>query len=434
MMEKWSKINLTSVTGRNVFWTMTINLLKAGCAALLAWVAARSFGPEGIGLLMLLRTSMSILCLILSAGMPLAVTYYVASKKYPIEDIALSLIVFSLFASAITFGLWLLGSPFLHQRYFPFLTPHQILLAGLLAPMILGNQMASRLLQGKQNYLAANSILMAADLAILITLWSLVLLQPKPDYRLILEAVLIGEGMSFLLGLGLVMRLGIRPRLRLHFPFLREALSYGIRGQIGAIVNIMNYRLDLLILGFFATPAVVGLYGLASKFAEVLRVLPNAVAFVYMPRFGKRAFAEAARMAEETFYLLMMINLGLVVAAALLGKILILTFFGPSFQPAVLPFYILLLGMAAQGGNGALSAFHNGTGNPEYSTYAVGLAFLVTLVFDLLLIPPYGATGAAIASSLSYATIALALLFFFSRNTGRAFGRFKLWQWNMTKP
>jgi Na+-driven multidrug efflux pump len=42
---------------------------------------------------------------------------------------------------------------------------------------------------------------------------------------------------------------------------------------------------------------------------------------------------------------------------------------------------------------------------------AVGLA--VTVVLDVVLIPPFGAVGAAIASAVAYATSALALVAFF---------------------
>jgi peptidoglycan biosynthesis protein MviN/MurJ (putative lipid II flippase) len=42
---------------------------------------------------------------------------------------------------------------------------------------------------------------------------------------------------------------------------------------------------------------------------------------------------------------------------------------------------------------------------------AAGLA--VTVVLDVALIPPYGATGAAIASAVAYVTSTLALIWFY---------------------
>jgi Na+-driven multidrug efflux pump len=45
----------------------------------------------------------------------------------------------------------------------------------------------------------------------------------------------------------------------------------------------------------------------------------------------------------------------------------------------------------------------------------MGAGLLVTVVLDFLLIPPFGANGAAIASAAAYLTTTLALLWFFWR-------------------
>jgi Na+-driven multidrug efflux pump len=48
----------------------------------------------------------------------------------------------------------------------------------------------------------------------------------------------------------------------------------------------------------------------------------------------------------------------------------------------------------------------------------------VTVVLDLVLIPPYGATGAAIASAVAYITTQLTLVwFFFALRRSRGDGR-----------
>jgi Na+-driven multidrug efflux pump len=44
----------------------------------------------------------------------------------------------------------------------------------------------------------------------------------------------------------------------------------------------------------------------------------------------------------------------------------------------------------------------------------MGLGLIATVGLDLILIPPFGATGAAIASAVSYLSTALALIAFFS--------------------
>jgi O-antigen/teichoic acid export membrane protein len=87
--------------------------------------------------------------------------------------------------------------------------------------------------------------------------------------------------------------------------------------------------------------------------------------------------------------------------------------YGPSFQSAVEPAHILLLGLAAEGVAGVITAFLYGIGRPGLNSIAMGSGVVVTVALDLLLIPRFGAVGAAVASSAAYvsSTMALVLLF-----------------------
>jgi O-antigen/teichoic acid export membrane protein len=76
----------------------------------------------------------------------------------------------------------------------------------------------------------------------------------------------------------------------------------------------------------------------------------------------------------------------------------------------VIPAQILLVGLAAEGAAGVITAFLYGRGRPGLNSLAAGTGLIVTVVLDLILIPPLGAVGAAIASSAAYLTTTLTLL------------------------
>src|SRR6266508_2685763 len=87
--------------------------------------------------------------------------------------------------------------------------------------------------------------------------------------------------------------------------------------------------------------------------------------------------------------------------------------FGSDFEPSVQLGWILIPGTTAYGIAYAFSAVIIGRGHPGYILRATAIVTPLTLVLYLLLIPNFGATGAAVASTLSYtATSALYWLYF----------------------
>src|SRR3954452_14301187 len=79
----------------------------------------------------------------------------------------------------------------------------------------------------------------------------------------------------------------------------RRVASYGLRGQVGGLITLLNLRLDFAILGAMAGPAVLGSYAVASKYAELLRLPGTAVTWVFYPRLAKLDQPEAAAAARR---------------------------------------------------------------------------------------------------------------------------------------
>jgi O-antigen/teichoic acid export membrane protein len=206
---------------------------------------------------------------------------------------------------------------------------------------------------------------------------------------------------------------------------LRRAMGFGIKGYASNALQFVNYRLDLLILNATATGAAVGHYSVAVSVTSVMWLLPQALSDVLFPRVASlsaaaneqghqmRAFVEAKSMRHTVIVTL---AVSAVVAAALL--LLVVPVYGPAFEPAITLGLILLPGVALLGLTGPLSAAILGRGHPELSLISTAIVTPVTVVLYVLLIPALDATGAALASTISYsATFALAA-FFYRRVTG----------------
>jgi O-antigen/teichoic acid export membrane protein len=114
------------------------------------------------------------------------------------------------------------------------------------------------------------------------------------------------------------------------------------------------------------------------------------------------------------------LTLASVLATAVGGPLLILYAYGPEFRSALTPMLILLPGMLFLGLGVVVAGDLRGRGRPGLSSTIAGATAVVTLALDFALIPPFGITGAAVASDLAYAFYGLVSLAALARVTGIA--------------
>jgi O-antigen/teichoic acid export membrane protein len=112
--------------------------------------------------------------------------------------------------------------------------------------------------------------------------------------------------------------------------------------------------------------------------------------------------------------------IGIAVAAlpvALLTSPVMRLLYGAQFGPAVTPARVLLAGMLLAGGSGIASAYLYGRGTPGLNSIVLGAGLVITVVLDLLLIPRFGALGAAVASTAAYLSTDALLVYLLLRLT-----------------
>lgn len=182
-------------------------------------------------------------------------------------------------------------------------------------------------------------------------------------------------------------------------------LRYGLAGHAGTIFQNLNYRLDFYLVALLLSTTDVGIYALAVALAEALLLLPDALGVVVMQRAA--ASPGAGRATEVT------LRLG--VAAALVGGALLAlsstravpALFGPGFADVPSTITALLPGIVAIAVWKTLVNDLAGRGFPTVKSTSAAAAAVLTIGGDLLLIPPFGIVGAAVASSISYTAAAV---------------------------
>ncbi len=398
--------------------TLFAGNVAARVAALIALavatvMVARSGGPTLVGAFTLMRVLPGLAGVLAALGLPGATPYFLASRN---DDPRLrpTLVVLALLgACAATLG-WLVLTPVLH-RYFFADWGVGLVLAGALAvftqlPVAVGKSM----LQGEQDLQGANLAIIAEE-AVYLPVYGAFLLFSSGAmtmlYALIIADVLVAAGIFVRLWQRGFFAGWARPDLALG----KEIAGYGARGQLGGLLSLVNLRLDVGILGAIAGPAVLGVYAIASKYAELLRLPGLAVNYVLYPIFSARNGGDARARTTALIVPSLFAPLLVAVPLAVLAAPVLPLIYGKDFHGAIVPAMILLVGLLGDVLANLISAYLFGIGRPGWNSLAIGAGVIMTVVGDILLIPRYGASGAAFASCFAYLASDLALLFFFRR-------------------
>jgi O-antigen/teichoic acid export membrane protein len=193
----------------------------------------------------------------------------------------------------------------------------------------------------------------------------------------------------------------------------RRSLAFGSRTHMGRVMTMTNYRADQWFVGAIAGTRELGLYSVAVAWAEALFYLPTVLGMVQRPDLVRASRDEAGARAGAVFraaiILTAVLTVGLVVAAPLLC----IGFFGDAFGGSVDDLRVLAFGAFGMVALKLLGSALNAQGKPMLANIGVGVAFVCTITFDVLLIPGHGGLGAAIASTIAYSAggVVIALVF-----------------------
>lgn len=181
-------------------------------------------------------------------------------------------------------------------------------------------------------------------------------------------------------------------------------ISFGSKGFLSGILIEMNTRVDILMLGYFMTDKIVGIYSFASIFAEGFAQFSTIIRQNVDPIIGncfaeknKEKIQEIARKIRRTLYPIMTL-LGGVLVAGFPMLIWIIASNGENWQSwGVLA--ILVTGIViASGYRPFIGIFLQGD-RPGTFTILIACTVLGNVVLNSLFIPVLGIYGAAVATS-----------------------------------
>jgi O-antigen/teichoic acid export membrane protein len=385
------------------------------CVFVATLVLAWNGGPAVLGVYALLHVLPGLLGTIASCGLPVAVPYFLAGADRDDRRLPLTLIAMALAGGAVGAAVWMASAPLLGPVLFEDLSVALVSLAGLAVLTRLITITAKACSQGSHDLPGANRVIFTEEFMFL-PAYALLWAAGTHGYTTVVAALLVADVATASLAWARLIRRGfLRRAARPSLAVARRVASYGVRAQTGGVVTQLNLRLDFVLLTVLTGPAVLGVYVLASKFAELVRILGMAMTYVFYPRFAKEGPMRAAATARRLIPKAGLLAAGAVVPLWVAAGFVIPSLYGDDYGSAVTPARIILLGLALEGVAAAITAFLYGVGRPGLNSLAMAAGLAATVVLDLLLIPRFEAVGAAIASAVAYSITALALIWFFRR-------------------
>ncbi len=194
---------------------------------------------------------------------------------------------------------------------------------------------------------------------------------------------------------------------------------FSIKGGATALVSLLNYRADLYIVALMLPAADLGLYSVATSAPQALLFPAQVTSIVASPHIGgldKRAAAELTARCVRHSLLLSVLICTVVFAVA---PLVVGLFYGTAFLPLVTSLRILLVGVVALALAGPISSYYTlKLAKPEIPLVIAAISAAICIAGTIVLIPHFGITGAATASSAAYVITQVLSLWYFHRTAG----------------
>lgn len=233
---------------------------------------------------------------------------------------------------------------------------------------------------------------------------------------------------SALAALGLVAVYKLRGQRLAAWRFTRTTAGHlfhiGLPLTLSAAAWAITVRIDQVMLGKMLGDAEVGVYAAAVRISELWYMIPMVIVNSVAPALTIARKTDPLVYRRRTQQLLnLMAGLAYLIAipTTLLAAPLVYLLYGSEFAEAGPVLAVHIWGALFVNLGAAHNVWLLNEGLTRYPMLSTSVGAVVNVVVNLLLIPSYGAFGAAIATVISYAVTYCVMCFFFppTRPLGR---------------
>lgn len=176
------------------------------------------------------------------------------------------------------------------------------------------------------------------------------------------------------------------------------------------LIGLLNYRVGLFVVERLLGLSATGVYSIAVMVAELAWFVSGSLT---QAAYGRIGTPDPARAAATTLRAVKWGLASVALTAPLLwagASVLVPWVLGETYRASLPVLAVLLPGVVIFGAASPLSAyFTNHAGRPQVPAQVAALSLLLNGLLAVLLVPHWGMTGAAVASSVSYAAAVVVL-------------------------
>jgi O-antigen/teichoic acid export membrane protein len=376
-------------------------LVKAG-RFLLVVVAARMLGPEGFGLYMFAFAFGNILANASDFGLQMYLSREVARGQ---EDRAAVLghVIRAKQILVLAVGLLLVAVVLFYPR--PAEVRRLLLLAGIAALLQSWNELWNYFFRGIQS-LRHEAGLNLANM-VLGTGLGIGAIWIGWGVAGLFWALIAAGAATTLAAIGLLVRRGDL-RMRAPSPPARRALSQAAPIGVAILLSILYFRIDVVFLERMRGDEAVGTYGAAYKILESLLFLPAIFLAAIYPAFSESARLDPAGMRRiycNSLRWMLLLSSGIVAVLLVLAPLGLEILYGGRFGGSVVILRILAPSLLFIFVNYALTHFLVALEGQRWNALFAAICVAVNAGLNFLVIPRYGAAGAAATTVITEATL-----------------------------
>ena len=375
-------------------------------------ILGRTVGPRGYGVFSYAVALTQVLAIVVPLGWPTALMRFVAQyteqQRWSLLRGAVRRAYQVTLASTVvcTLILWAVS----YASFVPQDLTVSLRFSALLLPLLAFVGLRSRALQGlKQVKASIVPEQIVLPLLVILGAYTFAITSASGALLLYAGAALV----AFLVGNALLWRsLPTRERAAKPEFETRAWMIVALPMIFGGLSQIIMNRTDVLMLGVLDSVGSVGLYSAANRFAILNTFTMTAVGTIAVPlmtaAFHGSRLGQARSILRWSMIVSMLGALPLTATMVFFPGFL-LGFFGPEFAQATNLLRILAVGQFINAATGPIGAALQMTGRERTFAWATGSAALFNVVGNLIMIPRYGASGAAAVTALSVAGFNISL-------------------------
>jgi O-antigen/teichoic acid export membrane protein len=206
---------------------------------------------------------------------------------------------------------------------------------------------------------------------------------------------------------------------------IQDLLRIGLSAMAFSVLNMALCSLDVILVRHLAGGAQAGLYAAAVQWSQFVWFIPIAVEGVMLQSTARlwadQRVGDVTSLVSRLLRYVMLSTAFLLLIVAVLGHQIVTLYFGPQFAEAALALRLLVPGAFCYAVARVLWPVIQGAGDGAYLIRMMGGTVLIDAGLCWVLVPRGGAAGAALATSLAFALVAVGYAWLLRRRQVRIF-------------